>query len=186
MIAFSSVAQIGYIYMGIGLDTEAGMFAALFHMVSHAASKSMLFISARGLSEVSEGSKLFSNLRGAGYRNVIAGIGFTVGSLSMVGIPLFAGFTSKVYFAMSTLEAAPFKLWTAMIALAVSTILNAVYFLHTVMTIYTPGPREGKITFGREKQFSLAILLFIVLNLFLGIGSDLVWNAIQLGTDLFM
>ncbi len=101
MIAFSSVAQIGYIYMGIGLDTEAGILAALFHVISHAASKSLLFISARGLSEVSGNSKLFPDLKGAGYRNIIAGIGFSTGALSMIGIPLFAGFTSKVYFALS-------------------------------------------------------------------------------------
>ena len=84
MIAFSSVAQIGYIYMGIGLDTEAGILAALFHVISHAASKSLLFISARGLSEVSGNSKLFPDLKGAGYRNIIAGIGFSTGALSMI------------------------------------------------------------------------------------------------------
>lgn len=186
MIAFSSVAQIGYIYMGIGLDTEAGILAALFHVISHAASKSMLFISARGLSEVSGDSKLFQDLKGAGYRNVIAGIGFTVGSLSMVGIPLFAGFTSKVYFALATLESSPFKLWTAMIALAISTVLNAVYFLHTVMTIYTPVNKTQKIKFRDKKSFTFAILLFILLNLFLGIGSNLVWQTIHMGTDMFM
>ena len=186
MIAFSSVAQIGYIYMGIGLDTEAGILAALFHVISHAASKSMLFISARGLSEVSGDSKLFKDLKGAGYRNVIAGAGFTVGALSMIGIPLFAGFTSKVYFALATLESSPFKLWTAMIALAISTVLNAVYFLHTVLTIYTPINKTEKIKFRAKKQFSLAVLLFILLNLFLGIGSNLVWEAIQRGTDMFI
>lgn len=186
MIAFSSVAQIGYIYMGIGLDTEAGIVAALFHVISHAASKSMLFISARGLSEVSGDSKLFASLKGAGYRNLIAGAGFTVGALSMVGIPLFAGFTSKVYFALATLESSPFKLWTAMIALAISTILNAVYFLHTVMTIYTPVNKTAKIHFRSKKSFTIAIMLFILLNLFLGIGSNLVWQAIQHGTDMFM
>lgn len=186
MIAFSSVAQIGYIYMGIGLDTEAGILAALFHVISHAASKSMLFISARGLSEVSHDSKLFQDLKGAGYRNIIAGIGFTVGSLSMVGIPLFAGFTSKVYFALATLESSPFKLWTAMIALAISTVLNAVYFLHTVMTIYTPVNKTQKLKFCEKKSFTFAVLLFILLNLFLGIGSNLVWQAIHMGTDMFL
>lgn len=55
----------------------------------------MLFIAARGLSEVSDDSKLFEDLKGAGYRNVAAGVGFAVGALSMVGIPLFAGFTPK-------------------------------------------------------------------------------------------
>lgn len=186
MIAFSSVAQIGYIYMGIGLDTEAGIVAALFHVISHAASKSMLFISARGLSEVSGDSKLFADLKGAGYRNIIAGIGFSVGALSMVGIPLFAGFTSKVYFALATLESSPFKLWTAMIALAISTILNAVYFLHTVMTIYTPVNTTVKAKSSQNYPFTFAVLIFILLNLFLGVGSNLVWQAIQRGTDMFM
>lgn len=186
MIAFSSVAQIGYIYMGIGLDTEAGIVAALFHVISHAASKSMLFISARGLSEVSGDSKLFADLKGAGYRNIIAGIGFSVGALSMVGIPLFAGFTSKVYFALATLESSPFKLWTAMIALAISTILNAVYFLHTVMTIYTPVNTTVKTKSSQNYPFTFAVLIFILLNLFLGVGSNLVWQAIQRGTDMFM
>ena len=186
MIAFSSVAQIGYIYMGIGLDTEAGILAALFHVISHAASKSLLFISARGLSEVSGNSKLFPDLKGAGYRNIIAGIGFSTGALSMIGIPLFAGFTSKVYFALSTLESSPFKLWTAMIALAISTVLNAVYFLHTVLTIYTPVNKEGRVGFRAKRQFTLAILLFVLLNLFLGIGSNLVWQTIQMGTDMFI
>ena len=179
MIAFSSVAQIGYIYMGIGLDTEAGILAALFHVISHAASKSLLFISARGLSEVSGNSKLFPDLKGAGYRNIIAGIGFSTGALSMIGIPLFAGFTSKVYFALATLESSPFKLWTAMIALAISTVLNAVYFLHTVLTIYTPVNMTDRIGFRAKRQF-------VLLNLFLGIGSNLVWQTIQLGTDMFM
>lgn len=186
MIAFSSVAQIGYIYMGIGLDTEAGIVAALFHVISHAASKSMLFISARGLSEVSGDSKLFADLKGAGYRNIIAGIGFSVGALSMVGIPLFAGFTSKVYFALATLESSPFKLWTAMIALAISTILNAVYFLHTIMTIYTPVNTTVKTKSSQNHPFTFAVLIFILLNLFLGVGSNLVWQAIQRGTDMFM
>lgn len=185
MIAYSSVAQIGYIYMGIGLDTEAGMFAALFHIISHAASKSMLFISARGLSASSGQSKLFPDLKGSGYRNPIAGFGFSVGALSMVGIPLFAGFTSKVYFALATLESAPFKLWTAMIALAISTILNAVYFLHTIMTIYTPVNQEKPKDYKNALSFSTAVTIFIALNLFLGIGSNLVWQAIHQGTAMF-
>lgn len=187
MIAFSSVAQIGYIYMGLGLDTEAGIVAALFHIISHAASKSMLFISARGLSEVSGDSKLFDDLKGSGYRNIVAGIGFTVGALSMIGIPLFAGFTSKVYFALATLESVPIKLWVTMIALAISTVLNAVYFLHTVLTIYSPvNNKTNRIRFRAKRQFTIAILLFVMLNLFLGIGSNLVWKAIQIGTDMFM
>ena len=103
MIAFSSVAQIGYIYMGIGLGTKYGIYAAVFHVLSHAASKSLLFIAANGLSLASDNSKLFKDLKGAGFRNKIAGFGFMVGSLSMVGIPLFAGFISKLNFAEASI-----------------------------------------------------------------------------------
>ena len=78
LIAYSSVAQIGYIYMGIGLGTQGAMIAALFHIMSHAATKSMLFIAAAGLSEVSGNSKDFTDLKGSGYRNKIAGAAFTV------------------------------------------------------------------------------------------------------------
>ena len=101
MIAFSSVAQIGYIYMGIGLGSEAGMTASVFHILSHAATKSMLFIAAMGLTEVSGNSKKFIDLTGSGYRNKIAGVGFMVGALSMVGLPAFSGFISKLLFAQS-------------------------------------------------------------------------------------
>ncbi len=52
MIAFSSVAQIGYIYMGIGLGTKVGMIASVYHILGHAAGKALLFISVIGLSDV--------------------------------------------------------------------------------------------------------------------------------------
>ena len=101
MIAFSSVAQIGYIYMGIGMGTQAGMAASVFHILSHAATKSLLFIAAIGLTDVSGGSRKFIDLTGAAYRNKWAGAAFTVGSLSMVGVPLFSGFISKLLFAQA-------------------------------------------------------------------------------------
>ena len=80
MIAFSSVAQIGYIYMGIGLGTQAGMIAAIFHIFTHSATKALLFISAVGLYEVSGDRKDYKSLRGSGYRNPLAGIGFGIGA----------------------------------------------------------------------------------------------------------
>jgi multicomponent Na+:H+ antiporter subunit D len=104
MIAYSSVAQIGYIYMGIGLGTQAGMVAAIFHMFTHSATKALLFISAVGLYEVSKDQKDFRSLQGSGYRNPLAGIGFTVGALSMVGFPMLSGFISKLLFATSALQ----------------------------------------------------------------------------------
>lgn len=135
MTAYSSVAQIGYIYMGIGFGTTAGMVAAMFHIISHGAMKSLLFISISGLSEVSDGHSDFKSLRGAGFRNKAAGVAYTVGAMSMIGIPLLTGFVSKYLFAAAATTAEN-KMVAAWIVLGISTILNTVYFMRTVLTIY--------------------------------------------------
>lgn len=186
LIAYSSVAQIGYIYMGIGLGTTGAMIAAVFHIISHAATKSMLFIAASGLSEVSGNSKDFTDLKGSGYRNKIAGIAFTVGAFSMVGIPLFAGFTSKVYFAAAAIDAEPRKMGIAMVVLAISTILNAVYFIRAVISIYTPrNAKYNNPAYRPAKTMVFSLILFIGLNFFLGIGSNLVYQLIESGLAMF-
>lgn len=179
MIAFSSVAQIGYIYMGFGLGTEAGMVASIFHILAHAATKSLLFISAIGLTDVSAGSRNFFDLTGAGYRNKIAGIGFTVGSLSMVGIPMFSGFVSKLLFAESAAVSTAWRMFPTLIVLAISTVLNAIYFLKTVLRIYTPEKKSVEQEKGffclvcrEQKVYTVTIILFIVLNMILGMTSQ--------------
>ncbi len=186
LIAYSSIAQIGYIYMGIGIGTKAGMIAAIFHIMSHAATKAMLFIAARGLSEVSGGSKDFSDLKGSGYRNKIAGVAFAVGALSMVGIPLLAGFTSKVYFAEAALMASSNKMLIAMVTLAISTTLNAVYFIRATISIYTPRNEHFVIPgYQCANTMKYALVLFIILNFFLGIFSNPIANAIEMGLGMF-
>lgn len=191
MIAYSSVAQIGYIYMGMGLGTQAGMVAAVFHIFTHSATKALLFISAVGLYEVSGNKKDYLSLRGAGYRNPLAGIGFGIGALSMVGFPMLAGFISKLLFATSALQS-PHKMYITLIALAVSTVLNAVYFLRLVITLYRPAVSlEGQEVLGREERtksswnLRLAVVCFIVLNVILGMFSQPIVNAIGQGLEMF-
>ena len=87
MLAYSSVAQLGYIFMGIGLGTEAGIWAAVFQILVHAVTKPMLFGCAGALSACRHHEQKLHNLRGAAYENRLAGVGFTVGALSMIGIP---------------------------------------------------------------------------------------------------
>lgn len=186
MIAFSSVAQIGYIYMGIGLGTKVGMIASVYHIFGHAAGKALLFISVIGLSDVSGFSRRFVDQTGAGYRNKIAGIGFTIGSLSMVGVPMFAGFISKLLFAQATVNNT-LKMLPTLIALAISTILNAIYFMKTVIRTYEPKPDcqyEG-IKIRQEKLYALTIVLFVIVNIALGMSSQPVVDAISVGLDMF-
>ena len=179
MIAFSSVAQIGYIYMGLGLGTEMGTIAGIFHMLAHGATKSLLFVSAIGLTDVSGGSRSFFELTGSAYRNKVAGFGFLVASLSMVGIPMFSGFVSKLLFAEAAVLVPNWKLFPTLIVLAVSTVLNAIYFLKTVIRIYTPvdGEEVGAkgyfcLRFREQKLYSVTVVLFILVNLILGMTSQ--------------
>ena len=192
MIAFSSVAQIGYIYMGFGLGMKEGMVASVYHILVHAATKSLLFISAIGLTDVSAGSRSFFALNGSGYRNRIAGIGFAVGSLSMVGIPIFSGFVSKLLFAKAAIINPTWKMFPTVIVLAISTILNAIYFLKTVIRIYTPeDPMVEKekgfysIRWDEQKLYTATIILFVVLNLILGMNSRPVIHLIETGLANF-
>lgn len=185
MIAFSSVAQIGYIYMGFGLGTEIAMIASVFHILSHAATKSMLFIAASGLTDVSGKSKKFINLTGAGYRNVIAGMTFTVGSLAMVGVPLFSGFISKILFAQACVGH-EHKMLPTLICLAISTILNAIYFMKTVVRIYTPVKTEyEKVSWKSNVGYSVICVLFIVMNIVLGLNSEPIVDLIRSGITMF-
>lgn len=186
MIAFSSVAQIGYIYMGIGMGTEAGMTASVFHILSHAATKSLLFIAAIGLTDVSKGSRKFIDLTGAAYRNKWAGVTFTVGALSMVGVPMFSGFISKLLFAQAAVQNHA-KMLPALIVLAISTILNAIYFMKTVIRIYTPveDTQYEKVTFKDMKLYAVILICFIILNVALGISSQPVVDLIEQGLSMF-
>lgn len=193
MIAFSSVAQIGYIFMGFGLGTEAGIVASVFHMLMHSATKALLFIAAIGLTDASGKNRDFSALTGAGYRNKVAGAGFLVGSLSMVGIPVFAGFVSKLLFAEAAIEEASWRMFPAIITLAISTILNAVYFMKTVLRIYTPisideEKEKGfiRISWKQQKIFAVTIVLFVILNVFLGCNSKPILQFIEEGLRNFM
>ena len=214
MIAFSSIAQIGYIYMGFGMGTTAGMVASIFHILSHAATKSMLFISAIGLTDVSHGSRHFVDLTGSAHRNRIAGIGFLTGSLSMVGIPLFSGFISKLQFMDAAVSLSYRKMLPALIVLGVSTILNAIYFMKTVIRIYMPLDKLGAnraqadvatntvpstkrmgingvveendvILFRQEKLYGFTIILFVTLNIALGVCSNTVLEWIRTGIRMF-
>ncbi len=185
MISYSSVAQIGYIYMGFGLGTSAGMAASVFHILAHAATKSLLFVSGVGLTDVSGDHKEFIELTGSAYRNVCAGLAFTVGSLSMVGIPLFSGFISKLLFSQAAVQS-QIKMLPALIVLAVSTVLNAIYFMKTVIRIYTPVSCKYKSVSIRENPlYAFTLLCFVVLNIGLGMWSQPITDWIAQGLSVF-
>lgn len=194
MIAFSSVAQIGYIYMGLGLGTTIGIVASIFHILSHASTKSLLFIAGVGLTDASGGSKKFEDLTGSGYRNPAAGVAFVIGACSMVGIPLFSGFISKVQFAEAAVQNSLAKMLSTLICLAISTVLNAIYFMKTVIRLYTPASKRTKKTQAGEAAmvglrehplYNVTLLCMVILNMILGCCSQPIVDWITSGLAMF-
>ncbi len=184
MVAFSSAAQIGYIYMGLGLGGVTGYTAAIFHILVHAITKSQLFLTTPCLAEVSGGSLLFKELQGSGLRDRDAGVFFTIGALSMIGIPVFAGFSSKLQFGLAAVGHGNKKLILVMLALAISSLLNAMYFIRTVIRIYADDPRK-EISPHHRPGYNIPLLTLTASNLFLGLFSWAAVDLIQNGLSSF-
>ena len=185
MVAFSSAAQIGYIYMGIGLGGIIGYSAALFHIMAHALTKSQLFLTTPRLAEVSGDSLKFKELQGSALRDRDAGVFFTLAALSMIGIPIFAGFASKLQFGLAAAEnASMVKLVMVMLALAVSSMLNALYFIRTVIRIYAEDPRKD-VRAHHRLGYNVPMLVLTAGNLFLGLFSWVAVDLLQTGLGMF-
>ena len=190
MLSYSTVAQVGYICIAIGLGNKAGLTAACFHIIVHAAAKSMLFTSAGGLARASGHKKDFISLVGAARRDPASGAAFICGALSMIGIPLFSGFISKLYTSTSSFGT-PFE-GTVMLALVViSTVLNTMYYAPVVVCILAKRPGGGnsvseKTTINKKTAaYTISIFAFIAINLTLGVFSQPVFKIIDLGISVF-
>ena len=181
MIAYSSVAQMGYIYAGISLGTNAGYIAAFFHMIVHALTKSMLFSSAGGLATASDHKYHFKELEGSAYRNPIAAVAFVIGSLSMIGIPFFAGFGAKYYLVVAAMTNKS-KMWVVLFTLAISTVLNAIYYINAIACIFS---RTGTDLAKRKnpKTYTLGMAVFIIANVALGLFYQKIVDIIVLGIN---
>lgn len=186
MLSYSSISQIGYIYVGISLGTTAGFTAAVFTTIAHCLMKSMLFVACEGLMSVSDNSKNAEDLRGSGLVNPMAGLAFGVGTLSMIGFPLFSGFYGKYLLAIAS-SGNGGRMWIVLAVLALSTLLNALYFLRVLQLIF--GQKEEDAPENQERpkisrQYHLFMGIFIAVNLSLGLTYGWVTKLIVSGLIL--
>jgi multicomponent Na+:H+ antiporter subunit D len=132
MLAYSSVGQIGYIVLGAAMINQTAMTGSLIHILNHALMKGTLFLVV-GCVIYKTGIEDISGLRGMGKKMPFSMAAFTIGGLSMVGVPLTVGFISKWYIAIGALEA---DMWFIIPVLLVSSLLTAVYFWRIIESIY--------------------------------------------------
>lgn len=180
MIAYSSVAQIGYIFMGIGLGNTLGLVAAVFHILSHAFTKAALFLVAGNIIEMT-GNRDISKMKGIGVEMPISLGIFVVSAFSMIGIPLFAGFNSKWNFALAIIDSNRLIIVAFLLA---SSLLNAFYYLPIVINAFFGDENlKDKVFKSKERPISslLPILILSFAVIYFGIASKSVINLITTG-----
>ncbi len=123
-LAYSTVSQLSYIVLGVALLTPTGIAGGLFHIAAHAFSKITLFFCAGAIYVVTH-KKDISEMGGLGRQMPWTFAAFALAALSMIGVPPVAGFTSKLYLLVGSLDAGSIGI---LIILIGSSLLNAAYF----------------------------------------------------------
>jgi multicomponent Na+:H+ antiporter subunit D len=166
MLAYSTVAQLGYIGVGIGLGTPLAIVAALLHVLNHAVMKSGLFLAVGGILDQTH-LKTIARYTGLGRRMPLTMGGFAILSLSMVGIPPLAGFWSKWYLIVATLEDGR---WPLAVIIGLSSLLTAVYFLRLFERIFVLAPEEQVVAEATEPRAAIVMPVLVLAALVITIG----------------
>ncbi|MDT8437629.1 MAG: monovalent cation/H+ antiporter subunit D family protein [Wenzhouxiangellaceae bacterium] len=170
MLAYSSVAQVGYMVLGVSLATSAGLTAGILHLFNHALMKGALFM-ALGTIFWRTGTVRLERLAGIGREMPWTMTAFALAGLSMIGVPLTAGFVSKWYLILAAFDAD--KAW--LVALIVITSLMAIYYIWRVVEVawFSERPADREIV--REAPLALLIPVWIAVaaNFWFGIDTRL-------------
>ncbi len=173
ILAFSSVAQIGYMLLGVSLGTVMGLQATLLHIFNHAMMKAGLFL-ACGCILYRVGSMKLVDLQGVGRRMPWTMMAFTLCGLSLIGVPLTAGFISKWYLVTATLERG---WWAAAVLIVLASLLALVYVGKVVQAAFFKEPETGVVNLAEVREAPLSLLIptwiLVFANLYFGIETDI-------------
>ena len=139
MLAYSSIAQIGYMALGIGLANLDGMIGGIVHLFNHAVMKGTLFL-ALACVFYRTGAVDLETIRGLGRRMPWTIGAFTVAGFSLVGVPMTVGFVSKWYLLSAAVERG---LWPIAVVVVGASLLALIYIWRVVEAAYFQSPSEG-------------------------------------------
>jgi multicomponent Na+:H+ antiporter subunit D len=132
MLAYSSVAQIGYMVLGMSLVSVTGLTGGIVHLFNHALMKSGLFL-VMACVLLRTGSTRLEAFRGLGRRMPVTMAAFVVAGLSLIGVPATVGFVSKWYLVTGAIDRG---LWPVAVLILVSSLLALVYIWRVVEVAY--------------------------------------------------
>lgn len=180
LFAFSSVAQIGYMVMGIGIGSSGGLKAALLHLFNHALMKGAIFMAIAGV-VYRIGAANIDQFRGLGKQMPLTMAAIVVGGLSLIGVPLTVGFVSKWYLIVALMEQG---LWPFIVLVLLGSLLAVVYVWKLVEIAYFQEPLPENNTI---KEAPLTLLmptwLLVFANIYFGIDADFTNRASTLAAN---
>lgn len=183
MLTYLIVAEVGYMVGGVWLASSTGLTGAILHIVNDALMTLCLFIFA-GIVIYKKGGQQLSDLAGLYRKMPVTMTAFTVGAMSMIGVPPTAGFFSKWYLILGAIDAGRYHF---MAALLISSLVNAILFFRVIEIAYFE-PKADHHAGGSEKisvdeaPLSMLVPLVIVALCLIIIGlysGDIVTNIIQ-------
>lgn len=179
-LAYSSVAQVGYMLLGIGLGTAAGLAAGYLHLLNHAIIKGGLFL-AMGAFWYRFGITRVEDFSGLSKTMPLTMGAFMISGLSLIGVPFTAGFVSKVNL---TIAAADKGWWWAVAIIVVTSILAIIYIGRILLAAYFGSPPliDGEPAKKNEAPWMMLVPMWFLAIMSIAIGS----NLLGLGDDFVM
>lgn len=175
-LAYSSVAQVGYMLLGVSLATVAGLSAGLFHLFNHALMKGGLFMAVAGVVLTYQGTTL-KDFAGLGRSAPWTMTAFAICGLSLIGVPLTAGFNSKIALLSATWESG---WWWAAAIIVFSSVLAVIYMGRILEAVFFKPPHNPRKLRKEAPMLLLAPLWGLALaNLFIGVQADWVYGLAQ-------
>jgi len=169
MLAYSSVAQIGYMILGVSLVSVTGLTSTLSHLFNHALMKGTLFM-ALGCISLRIGAASLDRMAGVGRIMPWSMGAFVIGGLSLIGAPLTAGFVSKWYLIVGALERG---WWPVAVLILLTSLLAVIYIWRVVEAAYFKPAPEGST----QREAPLALLIpawtLALANLYFGMETSL-------------
>lgn len=169
ILAYSSVAQIGYMILGLSLVTVDGLTASMVHLFNHALMKGALFL-AVGCIAYRQATFRIDDFAGMGKRMPWTMAAFTAGGLSLIGIPLTAGFISKWYLILAALAADEPAI---AVLIVISSLLAVIYVWRVVEAAYFRDPPSDAPAGEAPLSLLIPTWVLIALNVYFGIETSL-------------
>jgi len=177
MLAYSSVAQVGYMLLGIALLTETGLTAAILHMFNHGITKALMFMGVGAL-VLRCGGSFYSQMAGLGRKMPITCGAVVIGGLSLIGVPGTAGFLSKWLLVEAALEKAPENgVYLAVaVAIVLSSLLAVVYVWRAFEVLFLKEPAADSTA--TEAPLMMMIPMWILAGacIWFGFSTELMYS----------